>query len=80
MIIKRYLTRSILSRRIMEFLSWSKRFMVTSKFIRFWYGRKITKFDFSVFRDNLFAISQLHTMARSSLLIVTSSERKVFSA
>ena len=33
------------------------------------------KFDFFELRDNLFAISQLHTMA-SSLLIVTSSERK----
>ena len=46
--------------------------MLTSKFIRFWYGRKITKFDFFVERC-LFAISQLHTMV-SSLLGVNSSE------
>ena len=35
----------------------------------------MTKFDFFVLRDGLFAISQLHTMA-SSLLTVNSRERK----
>lgn len=48
-----YLTQSFLPERRKEFLSWSKTFMVTSKFICFWYGRKITNFFFSVLRDNV---------------------------
>ena len=47
-----------------------------SKFIHFWYDRKMTKFDFSMLRDSLFAISQSHTTA-SSLSTVNSQRGEI---